>query len=199
MVAVSILTRPQGRVLLGSWRQPSVTSKRFQSSPAHRDGCCRPLVRPKDRNVGVSILTRPQGRVLPTDPADAEQIYPCFNPHPPTGTGAAFRRAFNQVATAKFQSSPAHRDGCCRSGIRPLAVIAHIVSILTRPQGRVLRRRPGSFPRSGASVSILTRPQGRVLRCLSRCRPRLRRVSILTRPQGRVLPRARVIILGRQS
>ena len=86
---VSILTRPQGRVLpLNLWtRHPE--------------------------KEGVSILTRPQGRVLHA-PAIGQGVgSACFNPHPPTGTGAAVP----------------HR-------------VAHLiligVSILTRPQGRVL-------------------------------------------------------------
>ncbi len=86
-----------------------------------------------------------------------------------------------------------------------------LVSILTRPEGRVLRiapriaparrccfnphptRRPGATVGAaacggGQNVSILTRPEGRVLPVREPGAPRCVSVSILTRPEGRVLP-----------
>ena len=69
-------------------------------------------------------------------------------------------------------------------------VAVSIVSILTRPGGRVLLVTGGVDSGTG-TVSILTRPGGRVLRSpIRRHAERASRVSILTRPGGRVLPPA---------
>ena len=112
-----------------------------------------------------------------------------------------------------FQSSPGPKAGCYDEVVDRL-LRGRDVSILTRPEGRVLlavmmcsksmtlsfnphpARRPGATrtlteeytPRR---VSILTRPEGRVLHRASPspCAPQ--RVSILTRPEGRVLRRGR--------
>ena len=89
--------------------------------------------------------------------------------------------------TSPFQSSPGPKAGCYGGG-GGIADTTHNVSILTRPEGRVLRlppqemascssrfnphpaRRPGAtggtafLTACGLLVSILTRPEGRVLR-----------------------------------
>ena len=107
-----------------------------------------------------------------------------------------------------FQSSPVPKDGC-NAAISGLWHRARVVSILTRPEGRVQRiaeiqaMPPAEFqsspvPKDGCNmnhraygevadfVSILTRPEGRVQhfrRAEGRQPPT---VSILTRPEGRV-------------
>ena len=89
------------------------------------------------------------------------------------------------VSAIMFQSSPAPKGECyaspMRFHLRPL-----VVSILTRPEGRVLRLRECER-RLGHLVSILTRPEGRVLRGACRRAAAHTHVSILTRPEGRVL------------
>ena len=84
-----------------------------------------------------------------------------------------------------FQSPPGLRAGCYVHLMAGLH-IPRLVSILTRPEGRVLL----STPRANWSiswVSILTRPEGRVLRTAVAWCAAGAIVSILTRPEGRVL------------
>ena len=64
---------------------------------------------------------------------------------------------------------------------------ATVVSILTRPEGRVLGAGAVDLVAVRLGVSILTRPEGRVLGDGHREVPGPRAVSILTRPEGRVL------------
>ena len=85
---VSILTRPEGRVLparTAAWR----TRKTFQSSPGPKAGC---YILTSGRAVAifkVSILTRPEGRVLRENVALTREAYvPSFNPHPARRPGA---------------------------------------------------------------------------------------------------------------
>ena len=210
VLKVSILTRPEGRV---QGRAPV-----FQSSPGQKAGCNSQLRRSFNphpaRRPGATCstcvpsfsfnLTRPEGRVQLPHPSRSRSAC-TFQSSPGQKAGCNERnsgrqpfRCFNHPA-----SSPGQKAGCNRR--RKIEV----VSILTRPEGRVQRRahrrtiRPQSFNhparRSGATlnfsnatvnsgVSILTRPEGRVQQ------PRRRRaipracVSILTRPEGRVQP-----------
>ena len=60
------------------------------------------------------------------------------------------------------------------------------VSILTRPEGRVLPFL-GARLSDALTVSILTRPEGRVLLLIGMTSFAGASVSILTRPEGRVL------------
>ena len=158
----------------------------FNPHPARRPGATAP----------------PQGR---------HPRFDCFNPHPARRPGATRSTTpSSKSGFEKFQSSPGPKAGCYYLEVRP---VAHPVgvSILTRPEGRVLQilgppvpRRPRGFNphparRPGATgearrplrvfyaVSILTRPEGRVLRGRGGVRRVCRRVSILTRPEGRVL------------
>jgi len=111
---VSILTRPEGRVQLGSRsRRWAGRSGSFQSSPVPKDGCNRSstqqrccgcwqvsiLTRPEGRVqrnqmiqgsllVEVSILTRPEGRVQPGYHSRRAGKGEGFNPHPSRRTGA---------------------------------------------------------------------------------------------------------------
>ncbi len=207
---VSILTRPEGRVLLAD-------------------------VSFFDMPDDVSILTRPEGRVLLWADADPMAIW-LFQSSPGPKAGCYDVVCYQYESAALFQSSPGPKAGCYRRGVRlcvhsdafqsspgPKAgcygrrrqhrVAGIAVSILTRPEGRVLRvaviLRDGLHPlfqsspgpkagcyasrsassRSVRSVSILTRPEGRVLHEQGAGHGRLRVVSILTRPEGRVLQR----------
>ena len=114
--------------------------------------------------AGVSILTRPWGRVQPSKSTPVRGQVSSFNPHPPVGADATRRRAgrracsrgrFNPhppvgagatrsacatcIATRSFQSSPARGGGCNAAVIAGSGGWA-VVSILTRPWGRVQRQ-----------------------------------------------------------
>ena len=84
-----------------------------------------------------------------------------------------------------FQSSPDPKAGCYFCGHHP-SVLFLQVSILTRPEGRVLHS-VFLLERCERNVSILTRPEGRVLRRGDSTIRQGKHVSILTRPEGRVL------------
>ena len=160
-----------------------------------------------------------------------------FNPHPARRPGAAAICPSFAWRASRFQSSPGPEAGCCHAADRSHALVDEfqsspgpeagccitreewhervraLVSILTRPGGRVLQAAMRDRRRPGVLVSILTRPGGRVLLleaapttarlsagfnphparrpgAARRRRPSalLLRVSILTRPGGRVLP-----------
>ena len=97
----------------------------------------------------------------------------------------------------QFQSSPVPKDGC-NGMLGELDIAKLLVSILTRPEGRVQRGNEMATIRV-PDVSILTRPEGRVQRSPRRRRWRHRRVSILTRPEGRVQRvAARAVLLCRE-
>jgi hypothetical protein len=134
--------------------------------------------------VCVSILTRPWGRVQRPNPTPRHhpRLQLRFNPHPPVGAGATL---IVVNGASQFQSSPARGGGC--QILRQI----HLVSILTRPWGRVQHRLYASMFQSSpargggcnarfasrrftsAGVSILTRPWGRVQRCRSSFRDRV--------------------------
>ena len=98
----------------------------------------------------------------------------------------------SSASPQRFNPHPTRRSGA--TAARRRAAGLHLVSILTRPEGRV----PLGIGGDGSSgqtdiVSILTRPEGRVpLADLVRQYPRGSPVSILTRPEGRVPRRGRV-------
>ena len=152
---VSILTRPEGRMLRsgivpGARDRPCfnphpprradatlygrlgalLTLPRFNPHPPRRADATVVAGQAPLRSPLVSILTRPEGRMLPPGHSHNTSRYDGFNPHPP-------RRA---DATAD--------DGPV-GHIRP-------VSILTRPEGRMLRHwspllsSPGMFQSSPA-------------------------------------------------
>ena len=161
----------------------------------------------------VSILTRPLGRMRRPTGSRAAPPSRCFNPHPPSRSDATIRNiaagpplptfqsspalsvgcdtAAVLVAwgvTQKFQSSPALSVGCDRVRYRDPGQEVVMVSILTRPLGRMRRVPAHRFGDLPGDVSILTRPLGRM-------RPQhhvehrvIRSVSILTRPLGRMRP-----------
>ena len=110
-LAVSILTRPEGRVLR-SWHIGHDREHWFQSSPAPRGGCYLKS-RLSAEELAVSILTRPEGRVL-------------------------LKLIGRNHLLNLFQSSPAPRGGCYKNALS-VGHEYQNVSILTRPEGRVLR------------------------------------------------------------
>ena len=86
--------------------------KRFQSSPAPKDGCYLREALAVDTPEDISILTRPEGRVLHHCEFRDPRVIEYFNPHPPRRTGATF--------VSLVLPEPEE------------------ISILTRPEGRVL-------------------------------------------------------------
>ncbi len=61
-----------------------------------------------------------------------------------------------------FQSSPGPKAGCYGVIVR-LMYYTFGVSILTRPESRMLRRRGAQYRQNPTEVSILTRPESRML------------------------------------
>ena len=135
-LAVSILTRPSGRVLPGG--KARIAARVWEVSILTRPSgrVLPPRQSPRAGHHLVSILTRPSGRVLPRPPASCARHWcvsiltrpsgrvlpgppiplPCaswrFNPHPAFGPGAT---GANVVAAGRgkwFQSSPGLRAGC---------------------------------------------------------------------------------------
>ncbi len=185
---VSILTRPEGRMLPGN----------TELDYAH---------------FGVSILTRPEGRMLRLPARHGKHCFTCFNPHParrpdatksPAGAmsrpccfnphparrpDATTSPGVNVPTSMLFQSSPGPKAGCYSVARKNRRVIwsfqsspgpkagcygrpvqrpnlLEYVSILTRPEGRMLF--PGPAQNAPAlDVSILTRPEGRMLYAIS--------------------------------
>ena len=86
-----------------------------------------------------------------------------------------------------FQSSPARGGGCNGAALLSDIACGVVVSILTRPWGRVQQVVNPRAP-CAVRVSILTRPWGRVQPQQQEARAEAVRVSILTRPWGRVQP-----------
>ena len=159
---VSILNRPEGRLLPDGRNEDSMNNS-FQSSTAPKDGCyfsaCaasftpsamfQSSTAPKDgcyhrarvQGAGalhVSILNRPEGRLLRDMDVERGGNRICFNPQPPRRT-AATRDAIDYIIHYLFQSSTAPKDGCypCQSDCEGLRI--PLVSILNRPEGRLLR------------------------------------------------------------
>ena len=155
----------------------------FQSSPARGGGC----------NLALEVDTLTVGGFNPHPPVGAGATESAilarancarFNPHPPVGAGATRRSRGVRPATHGFNPHPPVGAGatlCCAK----IANRARVVSILTRPWGRVQRFCFCSLARAYV-VSILTRPWGRVQPFTSLSNPKRRDVSILTRPWGRV-------------
>ena len=107
---VSILTRAEARVLQEAARPDGIIIK-FQSSPAPRRGCCRPL------------------------PARAASQV-SFNPHPRRGAGAASASKYHAWPCTSFNPHPRRGAGAARARHRRRT--APGVSILTRAEARVL-------------------------------------------------------------
>ncbi len=154
---VSILTRPEGRVL-HAVAETFTSDDVFQSSPDPKAGCYylpslsfstngrfnpHPTRRPgattvgphKDVHPGVSILTRPEGRVLLGNVVGAAWKG-MFQSSPDPKAGCYARGNVLWVCSSGFNPHPTRRPGATNN--RWLRVGAPQVSILTRPEGRVL-------------------------------------------------------------
>ena len=108
----------------------------------------------------VSILTRPEDRVLRLPVCALRAAYPlCFNPHPARRPGAPICHNLLMIIERSFNPHPARRPGAPRQMPGPDRGV--VVSILTRPEGRVRQAGPHVLP-VDLAVSILTRPEGRV-------------------------------------
>ena len=132
---VSILTRPEGRVQRFGSGSGCPTWMSFNPHPSRRTGAT-----PSRSPLAVAATS--------------------FNPHPSRRTGATGYEPFEEVASW-FQSSPVPKDGC-NSRRNTISPLFPIVSILTRPEGRVQRSCASLRGSSVSVVSILTRPEGRV-------------------------------------
>ncbi len=209
--AVSILTRPESRMLLAQMSLQHLTHIGFNPHPARKPDATALQQRWHD---------------------DARR---CFNPHPARKPDATIAWLSGWIVQFLFQSSPGPKAGCycckaCHQGrIRQ-------VSILTRPESRMLlahtcytaselRFQSSPGPKAGcyasfdevyrvqSIVSILTRPESRMLRLDYVTGPPItdrfqsspgpkagcycvgptgknenNGVSILTRPESRMLP-----------
>jgi hypothetical protein len=125
----------------------------FQSSPVPKDGCNAAARTPESCLMRVSILTRPEGRVQRPHPG-LQTAPSCFNPHPSRRTGATSRRPAATIPAPRFQSSPVPKDGC--NDFLPLESLDELlVSILTRPEGRV---QPARWRRPSRSASFQSSP-----------------------------------------
>jgi len=90
---VSILTRPEGRVLPEIF-SASANYWQFQSSPVPKDGCYA---------FAILAVTSIGG----------------FNPHPSRRTGATLVPFTALIHNIRFQSSPVPKDGCYTQHFQP--------------------------------------------------------------------------------
>ena len=133
----------------------------FQSSPVPEDGCN--LARRKEFRAlqVVSILTRPGGRVQRDSDSPRRVADSSFNPHPSRRTGATTGSSLMRCRSSSFQSSPVPEDGCNPSPSKKLWPIWRFQSSPVPEDGCNATDWSSGTPRL---VSILTRPGGRVQR-----------------------------------
>ena len=134
--------------------------RQFQSSPA-RGGRCNSSSQASCATVSRSFNPHPPvgaGATVRRPQRRARRL--CFNPHPPVGAGATLRARSKPSRTSSFQSSPA-RGGGCNTVYDGYRFRSRLVSILTRPWGRVQPKQQVARAEA-VGVSILTRPWGRV-------------------------------------
>ena len=179
----------------------------FNPHPARRPDATVAVRRIKDSRR-VSILTRPEGRMQRSSISPHHRSRRGFNPHPARRPDATSEGSEGGGAGRTFQSSPGPKAGCNQcAGVGRRGVV---VSILTRPEGRMQRARPASAkrprsrsfnPHPARRPDATPRLPGVRLRLLAfqsspgpkaGCnvppleRPYRLRVSILTRPEGRM-------------
>jgi len=185
---VSILTRPEGRVLLPHLRH-ELPEWRFQSSPDPKAGCYMARRHRRNGSRRVSILTRPEGRVLRLSGTTSgrPQLFQS-SPDPKAG---CYDEVFDApVVVEEFQSSPDPKAGCYPS-VTVVSALSTVFQSSPDPKagcyGPDRLRPPGHNrfqsspdPKAGCyhasgyvanawlRVSILTRPEGRVLRHLAK-------------------------------
>ena len=156
--AVSILTRPEGRMLPVVKDVGSLVDG-FQSSPGPKAGCYLEPEHNDERHIWVSILTRPEGRMLQIEQGltslstlvsiltrpegrmllkaiEAKRYDSKFQSSPGPKAGC-YRALRSEPSTACcFNPHPARRPDATESGLQELPITG--VSILTRPEGRML-------------------------------------------------------------
>ncbi len=113
----------------------------FQSSPGPKAGCYGKLIGRQKEHIWFQSSPGPKAGCYHSGPGA-----------PRSGKG--------------FQSSPGPKAGCYNSVMR-LSPFLVEVSILTRPESRMLRQEKSSNDRT-RQVSILTRPESRMLRSRAR-------------------------------
>ena len=133
----------------------------FQSSPGPKAGCFESLL---TMLIWLGSFNphpaRKPGASRPIAGSAESRPGKSFNPHPARKPGAS-QGLFSSPRSKKgFNPHPARKPGA--SDLGPCQGHCHPVSILTRPESRVLmgdRPQPPDF----TDVSILTRPESRVL------------------------------------
>ncbi len=109
---VSILTRPEGRMLFKSCGVASVMRRSFNPHPARRPDAIVTWLRPLPGGA-VSILTRPEGRMLSrsSDRLETKKAIVSILTRP---EGRMLFYAFHEGEADKieFQSSPGPKAGC---------------------------------------------------------------------------------------
>ena len=230
---VSILTLPEGKVLLGRSQDPGERFHRFNPHLARGQGATFLIERKQGRVDHVSILTLPEGKVLQAWFVDSRgrqlfQSSPCprarcysdphpsngvadhrFNPHLARGQGATSAPSRLISPPSQFQSSPCPRARCymasstahlpghclfqsspcprarCYAAAASLRVAVDGVSILTLPEGKVLRRRSTMTPSLLAAFQSSPCPR-------ARCYPRSdHKIEGAMKFQSSPCPRAR--------
>ena len=132
-----------GRVQLPypGWHRPYPYC--FNPHPARGPSATRSPALPTRLAIPVSILTRPVGRVQRPRTDRCGHRPQCFNPHPARGPSATLAHLhLPALASDSFNPHPARGPSATRQ--EPVVcIVAREVSILTRPVGRVQRRRIG--------------------------------------------------------
>ncbi len=141
-IKVSILTRPEGRVLLGA---PALLAQGivFQSSPGPKAECYK--VRGEHWHIDgdVSILTRPEGRVLHYADNPRGDGDRCFNPHPARRPSATSRApALANLYQHCFNPHPARRPSATY-GLGALTLPAFEFQSSPGPKAECYARQPG--------------------------------------------------------
>jgi len=158
---VSILTRPEGRVLR-LCRSRRKWHLCFNPHPTRRSGATRRLIMGLPTGF-VSILTRPEGRVLQMCGHNSSFCM-VFQSSPDPKVGCYARAAAWSAAASRFQSSPDPKVGCYLVGI---AEAVGQILFQSSPDPKVGCYRARYVRVDHLIVSILTRPEGRVLRELA--------------------------------
>ena len=212
---VSILTRPEDRVLHGMTVVRQATAQGFNPHPARRPGAIPPPSSSLRSFTMFQSSPGPKTGCFTTAASPMYRMRQEFQSSPGPKTGC-FRSHRLEVTAGHqcFNPHPARRPGASGTSIL-MSTGRYNVSILTRPEDRVLRRSVQATPcldgcfnphparRPGASrmrrcscAGVLScfnphparRPgASQLLQLLSGAYCRV--VSILTRPEDRVLPR----------
>ncbi len=161
---VSILTRPEGRVLRKGTKRGCSKCGKFQSSPSPKAECytagasglgyARRTFQSSPGPKAECYLPRGEASKLDSawfqsSPGPKAECYRvtwsggtrehCFNPHPARRPSATFSKRTFGNRLDQFQSSPGPKAECYVVNIVFVIAFFWRVSILTRPEGRVLQ------------------------------------------------------------